>query len=140
MRSGMSCSICWRLRWLLSVCGAESCVNYAEFAEDRELLLREFPSLQNGLPSHDTFSRLFRRLDPAAFGQVFSAFLHDLGADGPGVMAIDGKTLRRSCRATGHCPALRLIPGKRGWARVCHVRIACCIGMQFCHSARRAAN
>ena len=88
-----------------SVCGAESCVDFAEFAEDRELLLREFLSLKNGLPSHDTFSRLFRLLDPAAFGQVFSAFLDDLGAGGPGVMAIDGKTLRRSFdRAAGRSP------------------------------------
>ena len=88
-----------------SVCGAESCVDFAEFAEDRELLLREFLSLENGLPSHDTFSRLFRLLDPAAFGQVFSAFLDCLGADGPGVVAIDGKTLRRSFdRAAGRSP------------------------------------
>jgi predicted transposase YbfD/YdcC len=88
-----------------SVCGAESCVDFAEFAEDREDLLREFLSLENGLPSHDTFSRLFRLLDPAAFGQVFAAFLDDLGADGPGVMAIDGKTLRRSFdRAAGRSP------------------------------------
>ena len=88
-----------------SVCGAESCVDFAEFAEDRELLLREFLSLENGLPSHDTFSRLFRLLDPAAFGRVFAAFLDDLGADGTGVVAIDGKTLRRSFdRAAGRSP------------------------------------
>ena len=79
-----------------SVCGAESCVDFAEFAEDREPLLREFLSLENGLPSHDTFSRVFRLLDPAAFGRAFEAFLTDLGADGAGVLAIDGKTLRRS--------------------------------------------
>ena len=88
-----------------SVCGAESCVDFAEFAEDRQDLLREFLSLENGLPSHDTFSRLFRLLDPVAFGQVFAAFLDDLGAEGPGVMAIDGKTLRRSFdRAAGRSP------------------------------------
>ncbi len=85
-----------------SVCGAESCVDFAEFAEDREALLREFLSLENGLPSHDTFSRVFRLLDPAAFGRAFEAFLGDLGADGGGVLAIDGKTLRRSFdRAAG---------------------------------------
>lgn len=85
-----------------SVCGAETCVDFAEFAEDREILLREFLSLENGLPSHDTFSRLFRLLDPVAFGQVFAAFLDDLGAAGTGVLAIDGKTLRRSFdRAAG---------------------------------------
>lgn len=88
-----------------SVCGAESCVDFAEFAEDRELLLREFLSLENGLPSHDTFSRLFRLLDPVAFGRVFAVFLDDLGADGPGVVAIDGKTLRRSFdRAAARSP------------------------------------
>ncbi len=85
-----------------SVCGAESCVDFAEFAEDREPLLREFPSVENGFPSDDTFSRVFRLLDPATFGRAFEAFLTDLGADGPGVLAIDGKTLRRSFgRAAG---------------------------------------
>lgn len=85
-----------------SVCGAESCVDFAEFAGDREPLLREFLRLENGLPSHDTFSRVFRMLDPAAFGRAFEAFLGDLGADGAGVLAIDGKTLRRSFdRAAG---------------------------------------
>lgn len=85
-----------------SVCGAESCVDFAEFAVDREALLREFLRLENGLPSHDTFSRVFRLLDPTAFAQAFEAFLEDLGADGPGVLAIDGKTLRRSFdRAAG---------------------------------------
>lgn len=88
-----------------SVCGAESCVDFAEFAEDREPLLWEFLSLDNGLPSHDTVSRVFRLLDPQAFGRAFEAFLTDLGADGPGVLAIDGKTLRRSFdRAAGRSP------------------------------------
>jgi predicted transposase YbfD/YdcC len=88
-----------------SVCGAESCVDFAEFAEDREVLLREFLRLENGLPSHDTFSRVFRMLDPQAFGRAFEAFLTDLGADGAGVLAIDGKTLRRSFdRAAARSP------------------------------------
>lgn len=88
-----------------SVCGAESCVDFAEFAEDRAPLLREFLSLKNGLPSHDTFSRVFRMLDPAGFGRVFEVFLDDLGAAGDGVLAIDGKTLRRSFdRAAARSP------------------------------------
>lgn len=88
-----------------SVCGAESCVDFADFAEDREPLLREFLSLENGLPSHDTFSRVFRLLEPAAFGRAFEVFLSDLGAEGAGVLAIDGKTLRRSFdRAAGRSP------------------------------------
>ena len=86
-----------------SVCGAESCVDFAEFGEDRGVLLREFLSLENGLPSHDTFIRLFRLLDPAAFGQVFAAFLDDLGTEGAGVMAIDGKS--HTFRASPVSPA-----------------------------------
>lgn len=85
-----------------SVCGCESCVEFADFAEDREELFAEFLDLANGLPSHDTFSRLFRLLDPEALGQAFGRFLEGLGADGAGVLAIDGKTLRRSFdRAAG---------------------------------------
>ena len=52
------------------VCGAETCVDFAEFAADREPLLQEFLRLENGLPSHDTFSRLFRLREAQAFGRV----------------------------------------------------------------------
>lgn len=88
-----------------SVCGCESCVEFADFAEDREELFREFLALENGLPSHDTFSRLFRLLDPEALAGCFGRFLRDLGQDGAGIIAIDGKTLRRSFdRAAGASP------------------------------------
>ena len=81
-------------------------------------MLREFLRLENGLPSHDSFSRVFRLLDPAAFGRAFEAFLGDLGADGGGVLAIDGKTLRRSFdRAAGRSP-LHLVTAFGAGARV----------------------
>lgn len=79
-----------------TVCGAESCADFADFAVDREALFRSFLRLENGMPSHDTFSRIFRLLDPAAFAACFGRFLEGLGASGQGVIAIDGKTLRRS--------------------------------------------
>ena len=101
-----------------SVCGGESCVDFADFGHDRELLLREFLKLENGLPSHDTFSRVFRLLDPDAFSRAFAAFLNDLGADGRGVLAIDGKTLRRSFdRAAGRSP-LHVVTAFGAGARV----------------------
>jgi hypothetical protein len=88
-----------------SICGCESCVEFADFAEDREQLFREFLHLENGLPSHDTFSRLLRLIDPEALSACFGRFLDALGADGGGVVAIDGKTLRRSFdRAAGASP------------------------------------
>jgi predicted transposase YbfD/YdcC len=92
-----------------SVRRAESCVDFAGFAEDREVLLREFLRLENGLPSHDTFSRLFRLLDPQAFGPVFAAPPGDPGADGAGVLATSGKTLRRSFGRAAGRPHLHVV-------------------------------
>ena len=99
------------------MCGAESCVDFAEFAEDRATLLREFLSLRNGLPSHDTFGRVFRLLDPAAFARSFEAFLDDLGAAGDGVLAIDGKTLRGSFDRAAGRSAMHVDRAKGGGRR-----------------------
>lgn len=90
-----------------SVCGAESCVDFADFAEMKEGVLRQFLRLEHGLPSHDTFSRIFRLLDPQAFSACFTRFAEGLAAatKAEGVIAIDGKTLRRSFdRAAGASP------------------------------------
>lgn len=78
------------------ICGAESCSDFADFAVDREDLFREFLRLEHGVPSHDTFSRTFRLLDPSVFGSCFGRFADVIGGAGEGVIAIDGKTLRRS--------------------------------------------
>ena len=79
-----------------AVCGAEHCSDFADFAADREDLFKEFLPLENGIPSHDTFSRVFRLLDPDAFAACFGQFAEAMGEAGEGVVAIDGKTLRRS--------------------------------------------
>src|SRR3954454_16951654 len=93
-----------------SICGAVSgCVDFADFGRDRERLFREFLTLENGLPSHDTFSRMFRLLDPAAFTACFARFLDGLGEDGRGVLAIDGKTLRRSFDRAASRSALHVV-------------------------------
>lgn len=51
-----------------SICGCESCVEFADFGEDREELFREFLGLENGLPSSLSDSRLGRRRTRVAFG------------------------------------------------------------------------
>jgi hypothetical protein len=56
-------------------CGGQGTVDMAVFAEAKEPLLREFLKLPRGLPSHDTFSRLFRLLDPEQFRQAFQGFM-----------------------------------------------------------------
>jgi len=83
-----------------TLCGAKSCVDIADFAAGRAEELREIVDLPHGPPSHDTFSRVFRLLDPQALAEAFHAFMTALRAGlglGParGVVAVDGKSLRR---------------------------------------------
>jgi predicted transposase YbfD/YdcC len=74
----------------------------ALFAEAKEPFLREVLDLKNGPPSHDTFSRSFRRLDPDQFRTAFQRFMTAFSETCQGVIAIDGKVLRRSFdRASG---------------------------------------
>jgi predicted transposase YbfD/YdcC len=95
-----------------TLCGAKSCVEIAEFAEAREEDLKEIVSLRHGAPSHDTFSRVFRLLDPAELSRAFAAFMtavrSELGLGAPrGVVAIDAKALRRGYeKGRAHMPPL----------------------------------
>jgi predicted transposase YbfD/YdcC len=86
------------------VCGGKSCVDMADFAKNRLSELREVIDLKFGAPSHDTFSRVFRLLDPeelsTAFGRCLAMIGRELGLGGSaGVVAIDGKSLRRGYEA-----------------------------------------
>ncbi len=87
--------------------GAESCVDFALFGRSKEALLREFLTLEGGVPSHDAFSRLFRIIDPDAFAACLTRFAQGLAdaARQDGVVAIDGKGLRAAFeRARGGSP------------------------------------
>jgi predicted transposase YbfD/YdcC len=93
------------------LCGATHCTEMAWFAETRLELLREFVPLRGGAPSHDTFSRVFRALDPEAFNRVFgrlmSAFGDQAREDVGRQIAIDGKSLRRAYeKGRAYMPAL----------------------------------
>src|SRR5712664_2583151 len=84
------------------LCGGQGAVDMAVFAEAKEPFLRGFLKLANGVPSHDTFSRLFRNLDPDQFRASFQRFMTKFSEHSQGVVAIDGKVLRRSFdRASG---------------------------------------
>ena len=87
------------------LCGAQGSVDMGLFAKSREPFLRGFLKLENGVPSHDTFSRLFRRLDPEQFRAAFQRFMAGFSKQCEGVVAIDGKVLRRSFdKASGKSP------------------------------------
>ena len=103
---------------LATLCGAEGCVDMALFGRSKEPLLRQFLRLPGGVPSHDTFSRIFRLLDPLGFEACFARYLAALSERVQGVVALDGKTVRRSFdRQQGRAP-LHLISA---WA--CETRL-----------------
>jgi predicted transposase YbfD/YdcC len=78
------------------LCGGQTAVDMAEFGKAKEDFLRRFLKLEHGVPSHDTFSRVFRFVDPEQFRACFITFMTRFAEAAQGVIAIDGKTLRHS--------------------------------------------
>ena len=92
------------------LCGADDWVAVETFGRAKEAWLRTFLTLPGGIPSHDTFGRVFARLDPAEFQQCFIAWVQAVLGDAPGQgVAVDGKTLRRSADRTRGRDALHLV-------------------------------
>lgn len=80
-----------------TICGADDWTKMALFGRCKEKWFRTFLELPNGIPSHDTFRRVFMLLDPAAFEQCFMSWVAELSqASGGRLIAVDGKTIRRS--------------------------------------------
>lgn len=76
---------------------AESWEDIALYGRSKLSWLRQFLTLPNGIPSHDTFRRVFMRIDPDAFEARFIAWVGTIATPGEQeVVAIDGKTVRRS--------------------------------------------
>jgi len=77
--------------------GIEDWVGMADFAEEKETWLRRFLELPNGIPSHDTLSKVFGRLDPKAFATTFQCWVQAALPSLSGQqVCLDGKTLRGS--------------------------------------------
>jgi predicted transposase YbfD/YdcC len=92
------------------ISGGESFADMQLFGEAKEEWLRTLLELPHGIPSHDTFGRVFSLLDPKAFGECFlrwSAALHE--ATKGEVIALDGKTLRHSFDAASGQSALHIV-------------------------------
>jgi predicted transposase YbfD/YdcC len=101
------------------ICGADGWEDIAKYGRAKQVWLKSFLRLPNGIPSHDTFRRVFCLLDPSAFHECFQHWIEALSA-GLGLkrIAIDGKTMRRSFdRATGKA-ALHLVSA---WATQQHL-------------------
>lgn len=98
------------------LCGAESCEDMADFGCAREPALRRVLRLEHGIPSHDTFSRVFRLLDPDPFEAAFRRFAEAFAADLSGqagtagqTLALDGKSLCGAFEAGARATPLHLV-------------------------------
>lgn len=84
-----------------TIAGADSWEEVEQFGRAKHDWLRRFLDLPNGIPSHDTFYRVFARLDPRRFGECIAAWMAAVcEAAGLRHIAIDGKAVRSAPRAT----------------------------------------
>jgi predicted transposase YbfD/YdcC len=103
------------------ICGANDWQQVVTFARRRRAWLASFLALPAGIPSHDTFERVFDRLDPQTFQACFrrwvEALAHNLGIKH---LAIDGKTLRHSGNGPKGWKPLHLVSA---WATGCQLTL-----------------
>jgi len=79
------------------ICGADGWVEVEAFGQSKQSWFKRFLDLPGGIPSHDTFGRVFARLQPDAFEKCFTAWIAAVaGGSGGKLLAIDGKSIRRS--------------------------------------------
>jgi predicted transposase YbfD/YdcC len=92
------------------ICNADSFEHIAEFGQAKHQWLKGFLELPHGIPSADTFERLFSRLDPTEFKNSFMEWIRAISQLTMGeVVAIDGKTLRRSHDKSSARSAIHMI-------------------------------
>lgn len=100
------------------ICGADDWVEIEEFGNEKRAFFDKFLVLPNGIPSHDTFGRVFARINPEQFQACFLEWVQELvsasGEQLKGVVAIDGKTLCGSRDASSGKGAIQMVSA---WAR-----------------------
>jgi len=92
------------------ICGADDFVSIAHFGRQRRAWLGKFLDLSEGIPSHDRFNAIFAALKPAEFERCLLSWisaLHEIS--GGQIVAIDGKTLRRSFDAATSKSAIHMV-------------------------------
>lgn len=95
---------------LAVICCTDNWQEVAQFARAKRKWLKTFLELPHGLPSHDTFGRVFAAIQPEAFERCFLAWIAALARARPGqLIAIDGKTLRRSFDRASDKAAIHMI-------------------------------
>lgn len=107
------------MAFIAVLCGCDDWVEISEFCKARVKLFKEFLELPNGVPSHDTFGRIFSLIDSENFEAVFSEWMHDIFYKTKGeIIALDGKTIR-AARLKGSKKGIHLVSA---WA--CYNKLA----------------
>jgi predicted transposase YbfD/YdcC len=108
------------------IAGANDFQQVALFGQKRKDWLERFLNLPNGVPSHDTFERVFARLDPLAFQECFAAWMNAWYARLTGKhLAIDGKAVRGSASPSKGIRCLHLVNVWATQANLCLGLVAC---------------
>lgn len=90
-----------------AICGADSFVEMEEFGNAKLDFLRKILPFKNGIPSHDTFGAVFANIDSKQFNNIFIKWVLSLQKEIPKLVAIDGKTVRRSMN--GDIPPIHIV-------------------------------
>lgn len=92
------------------ICGADGWTQVEEFGLCKQQWFESFLSLPNGIPSHDTFGRVFSRLCPDSFEKCFLEWVNSMAKKSSGrLIAIDGKTMRRSVDYASNKAAVHMV-------------------------------
>lgn len=101
------------------ICGADGWTQVAKFGRCKLKWFRTFLELPNGIPSHDTFGRVFAALDPRAFEECFLKWIAAVATASAGrLIAIDGKTIRRSLDTANGKAAIHMVSA---WCQANHM-------------------
>ena len=93
-----------------TICGADSWVHIELFGRSKLAWFQSFLELPGGIPSHDTFGDVFARLDPVQLQDCFISWTQAIAQLLPGeVVAVDGKTARRSYDRAGNKGAIHMV-------------------------------
>lgn len=99
-----------------TIAGADSWTDIQAFGKAKQKWFSTFLELKNGIPSHDTFGRVFSLLDPNEFQQAFQQWVVAIQGKVKGIVAIDGKTVRRSYDHAKENKAIHIVSA---WAVEC---------------------
>ncbi len=102
------------------ICGADTFTEIEEYGIAKQDWLKGFIELPNGIPSHDTFGRVFSMMNPKKFQDCFQEWIKTVASITSGeIIAIDGKTLRRSHDRANNKSAIHMVNAWASHNRVC---------------------